>query len=862
MIIYENVYTDALKDIVGNEPVLDQFDIFYEASYYGTMQDDYVTGTILNKLQDPNLPSKLSILTGSRGRVFSKLYANSQPPLDSTYGSQEVNKYPRLSLRTIPWTPKVSRTAGRLSQAHDANERYYDSCLPDFAQCVANEGLKVWSIANRKNALSPYVNVVTSSVGHLLFDSIEMDRSEDGYTKDPTVFNGWTRSFPFDAKYSSAKRLVAADNLLGLRSSMSLSWNIPKMDDSLLNDASGSVGSGPILPSSTRIYEDRIVLKRDDIFLSNLKDEDSSPIDSFIPIIPGYVPGQLNGLRQKTFVDGGHGEFAIHMGEYAGNGKVVQETGYSLLFPSDVDLSKKNLHTEYLSPFSIPDPGMEHLTGSMSNSDLVKFIFGFGDLNSVTYARRNYEETKKKVGHEESFENYADETKSYEIPDYESEEFRVSWGAPGFTTPGSTVSWRVSSSDGTTMPAYPDFRRLSFKSGSVSPHTDAGITWFSSPYDQKLLVSNPNSTYSEFVLTVSSSYPWSFSYDRAIFGKTTDRFDMGIWGIPGDAGTGYFGVDGSLSWPYFYSADNLTGSGLDLSHQVQMKTYDYMVNGIADRPGNEKYPLPPGSWKILFNATTVGIGTTGTTLSTFTAVNNFKFYTFSNLEKKDMIGSNNLPEFSLKLSDRRIDPTYQISPSTQPQDSIWSLIEPIGSLHISGSSNVYGSYVFGVSPVIRGWKYGLINGYPQHSKVIFRRGRYGQYRDMLEQRQYTKFINSNVSPADFDAVTTNGLDKNVDTTLIVQGSNADVSLGEPAALVKFVRKITKISQRGIGTIDTQIINPDQTTSQNLSFEVTSSLPYFDLESRHRSHEEMMNVRRSSYVDTVTISATDQQLGIL
>lgn len=853
MSLYENVYTDAIKDVVGDEPVLDQFDIQYEASFYGTMQDDYVTGTLINKIPDPNLSNKLLLQTGERGRAFSKLYASSQPPLDSTYGSQEVNKYPRLSLRTIPWSSRVSRTAGRISQAHDANERYYDSCLPDFAQCVASEGLKVWSIANRKNALSPYVNVVTSSVGHLLFDSIEIDRSEDGYTKDPTVFNGWTRSFPFDAKYSSAKRLLAVDNLLGLRSSMSLNWNIPKMDDSLLNDASGSVGSGPIFPSSLRMYDDRTVLKRDDIFLSSLKVKDS-PIDSFIPIIPGYVPGQLNGLRQKTFVEGGYGEFAIHMGEYAGNGKVAQETGYSLLFPSDVDLSKKNLHTEYLDPFSIPDPGMEYLTGSMSNSDLVKFIFGFGDFNNVTYARRNYEETKKKVGHEESFENYADETKSYEIPDYKDENFKVSWSAGGFYNVSPSLSWRVSSSDGTTTPGIgSNFGRLSVKSGSISPDTTNGITWISSSYDQKILVSNQGINSSEFVLTVTSSYPWSFSYDRAICGNPDDYFMMGIWGVPGDAGIKIFG---NLCYPFFYSADYLTGSG---QKQTTMTTYDYMVNGTAGNAGNEKYPLPPGSWNIFFS---VGIGATAHVPPTFAAVNNFKFYTFSDLEKKDMIGSNNLPEFSLKLSDRRIDPTYQISPSTQPQDSPWSTIGPIGSLHLSGSSNVYGSYVFGVSPVIRGWKYGLINGYPQHSKVIFRRGRYGQYRDMLEQRQYTKFINSNVSPADFDAVTTNGLDKNVDTTLIAQGSNADVSLGEPAALVKFVRKITKISQRGIGTIDTQIINPDQTTSQNLSFEVTSSLPYFDLESRHRSHEEMMNVRRSSYVDTVTISATDQQLGIL
>jgi hypothetical protein len=35
---------------------------------------------------------------------------------------------------------------------------------------------------------------------------------------------------------------------------------------------------------------------------------------------------------------------------------------------------------------------------------------------------------------------------------------------------------------------------------------------------------------------------------------------------------------------------------------------------------------------------------------------------------------------------------------------------------------------------IRGWKYGMINALPQNSSAVFRRDRYGQYRDMLEQR--------------------------------------------------------------------------------------------------------------------------------
>jgi hypothetical protein len=86
--------------------------------------------------------------------------------------------------------------------------------------------------------------------------------------------------------------------------------------------------------------------------------------------------------------------------------------------------------------------------------------------------------------------------------------------------------------------------------------------------------------------------------------------------------------------------------------------------------------------------------------------------------------------------------------------------------------------------VIRGWKYGLINGYELQTKTIFRRDRYGQYRDMLEQRLDSKFHNG----------------KGV--------------LSSPVN-VKF------IGPNG------STVSPENTVSSNLSFEATSSLPYFD-----------------------------------
>lgn len=50
-------------------------------------------------------------------------------------------------------------------------------------------------------------------------------------------------------------------------------------------------------------------------------------------------------------------------------------------------------------------------------------------------------------------------------------------------------------------------------------------------------------------------------------------------------------------------------------------------------------------------------------------------------------------------------------------------------------------YLFQYAPRIRGWKYGIIDAFPKYSNAKWRYGKYGQFRDMLEQRLYSKFYN-------------------------------------------------------------------------------------------------------------------------
>lgn len=91
------------------------------------------------------------------------------------------------------------------------------------------------------------------------------------------------------------------------------------------------------------------------------------------------------------------------------------------------------------------------------------------------------------------------------------------------------------------------------------------------------------------------------------------------------------------------------------------------------------------------------------------------------------------PEASVKLFGDSNENTYMRKMSPGIYD--YSIVNPnLGNLSAE-SIKTYGSR-------IRGWGYGVLNGSPVSTKVIWRQGKYGQFRDMLEQRLFSKFLNT------------------------------------------------------------------------------------------------------------------------
>ena len=104
-----------------------------------------------------------------------------------------------------------------------------------------------------------------------------------------------------------------------------------------------------------------------------------------------------------------------------------------------------------------------------------------------------------------------------------------------------------------------------------------------------------------------------------------------------------------------------------------------------------------------------------------------------------------------------------------------------------------------------GFRYGLINTEPMNTSAVFRHDKFGQYRDMLEQRPYSRF---------FVRTPTTRRRRGMFRIRRRRRSNNIVTRGP-------------VQIRFVSTITDRRIKPVRTYSQNLSHTATSSLPYFD-----------------------------------
>lgn len=934
------LFTEIVHDVIGGDQVLDQFDLGYPSSFYGSTQDAYVTGTLLTIDQSQSTRTNQLVFTaGNRGKLFNKLDANIQLSLDSTYGSYEVTKNPSYAERLIPWTVKTSN-AYRVIQAIDDKERIYDSCPPNIQDCFSADGVTFWKTHDDAEYwLSPYGNVKTSNIGYMLFNARPL-------TNNKNLSNDkWTWSFPFEDGYKNARRVINTQDVL------------PELN----------------FTTSTNWYPQSY---------TSVKENKYSPVTvkSFLPLLPG--------LQQDGTVD-----VSFRADITLPNNAVGS---YRVLVPSDIDLGTINSNSSQL------------MTGTMSNNDMVKFLYGFGDLNNITYTKYSLNEEEDEellsssyftgfelqnwtsLGGLGTITHYSSSFNGSPIPvsggvSHFNAQFNqnngpviVKWlaasgniglsdGYPAekylFVDTGSEVSvahaianmgqtntnsmretgwteypWVLVAKEGTTtVPTfdensdslemynyvsssvynyYPDSGRGATLSSttavnwrtSTSPPRNWVLASFLSASAQYSIAAIPDYTFSNQYrmpnptvrgsktissqrVDITSSLPWKLAYQRAISAPACDYFYSSFTGMPSFPSS-LGNVDQLI--------DKLQGTdtvfaGTQLIEQTPQVLSDFTSS-----------LFPAGAYQLKFSFVKTGLsGTTNGVDRAF--IDNVNIFTYGvgqltgNFDPSNRIGYGHYPEFRKITRDTRTSPYFpgtgiafkskdkiyknltklpnlsklttslSVTPILPSVDvSTVSVKNPIDLPNIVSnasfkieaastssvltslikikniteflkdtlaylSSNSYGGYEFGISPVIRGWKYGLYSGFPVYTHAVFRRNKFGQFRDMLEQRLFTKFIYTDDSAIDN---VVRGTKTKRTKNLLSARETLTTKLQDGPVTVKFVSQEAKVDSNGMGIIVTNQIDPSLTQAQNLDFEAKSSMPFFDGESKNRKISQL------------------------
>ena len=820
--MWSTIFSDCIKDALGNVKVTDCNDAYSSVSgtytsagtwiigsylhatesfgptlmnsisrgFSGSMGDDYVTGTLLTVYtKNPS-----SNIFGNRGKFFSKFHASEILPL--TLSPDDVKADSSLSSRLVPWNEKMSRTAFRFTQHFDGNERYYDSCLPDIGKCFEANGCTPWvPNADPVTQLSPHGNIhFTSGNVLLFFNGYEMDRKALGFTKDPLVNNEWSWSYPYERKYAPELRSINNSVNLNLPvTNLSADWGLGITD----SDWAMKVGDIKRLQSS--------------IFPTGL-----------IPILPGYIEGietldsvtvGSTNITPRNSFRKPYGSSLLEWGNTAVYADITKDStfGLSNIIPTDVNLSMRS--SQQLN-------NGEFFTGSMLQNDMIKFLFGFGDLNNMAHGYMKVDASSY-TSYVEPFERL-DRDQASSIPPYNptSGDLIINW-----VNSPTVNGWNITEAEG-----YQDcfngnsYNYYNQNNGPPSQFDEletTGFLWKSSSTSNAFILKSDTITdyqngtmdpgmmgTSICSVDITSSFPWSVRYMRGIVAPSrTNQIDSGLLvyfsGTPNlssaDLPDGPFQVIAPLEF--------LTGSEDSYlnSRYTIMSEFDSILvtkEGVQDRF------FSPGAWRLNF-AYTRGpiIQSTGSELGQIeygAAIDDLEIRVFDTLQldvNGPKLGCNNYPHFRKYKIDPRNNTTYSDPRYTQINRDI--------------SKELYRGYLAGISPIIRGWKYGLYSGFPSNSRSTWKRNAYGQFRDMLEQRSYTKFISTDASCFDGEAIVISGASK----------SNVATKLCDSPVNVNFVSQSYKADERGIGYIFNTKVDASSTQSYNLSSEATSSFPY-------------------------------------
>jgi len=201
----QNIGSNSVHGYIGDEPVLDQYEVEYYGAHNGSYTDDYITGSMLVPEQIGNRtylrPGDINPYYKSRGKVFSKVNAHLKgTPDTSTYeGRANGSK----SFRLQPWFEKAGMQKGVTIICEE--ERCQDSVMPSFVECLREDGNRIISFMNAAgNFLNGTKIPDNVNNGFNFFDGYGNNENETALLYN----NNWTWSYPFEPRYSKVTRVL------------------------------------------------------------------------------------------------------------------------------------------------------------------------------------------------------------------------------------------------------------------------------------------------------------------------------------------------------------------------------------------------------------------------------------------------------------------------------------------------------------------------------------------------------------------------------------------------------------------------------------------------------------------------------
>lgn len=193
-----NLTSPAIREVICNDPTLDQFENAYRDEYIGGFADDYITGSMA--MLGTSKRKTLFVVTGTRGRVFSKYDARQQviPDIAKAQGTSNAGlRLPTNNSKAFRFSHYFEKVGTpRVVKYTDSTERFWDSLLPSINQCINANGREIFM--STYSGFGNFDRLDNTNVGFIVFN----DPSGDKDLRD----NHWTRSYPYEPRYARVTR--------------------------------------------------------------------------------------------------------------------------------------------------------------------------------------------------------------------------------------------------------------------------------------------------------------------------------------------------------------------------------------------------------------------------------------------------------------------------------------------------------------------------------------------------------------------------------------------------------------------------------------------------------------------------------